>query len=145
MAKMILVAMVIPIMTIPLIVEAFLQEAQGVIKAIRVENFMCHKNLYLALNSRVNFITGRNGSGKSAVIAALQLCLGATASETQRGKAIKDLICRDCDGHAYLSVTLQNPKDLVRTGMTYTETQLPSSARLQTQDLLHINYLAMLK
>ena len=71
---------------------------------------MCHKNLYLALNSRVNFITGRNGSGKSAVIAALQLCLGATASETQRGKAIKDLICRDCDGHAYLSVTLQNPK-----------------------------------
>ena len=39
-------------------------KAQGVIEAIRVENFMCHKNLYLALNSRVNFITGRNGSGK---------------------------------------------------------------------------------
>ena len=85
-------------------------EAPGIISRIMCENFMCHESLNLPLNNRVNFITGRNGSGKSAVIAALQLCLGATASETQRGKAIKDLIRRDHGGHAYLNVTLQNPE-----------------------------------
>ena len=38
---------------------------------------------------------GRNGSGKSAIIAALQICLGATAKITKRGGSLKELIRND--------------------------------------------------
>jgi DNA repair exonuclease SbcCD ATPase subunit len=55
----------------------------------------------------VNFICGENGSGKSAVLQALQICLGATARETGRGKNLRELIRTGCD-EARLSVTLWN-------------------------------------
>jgi chromosome segregation ATPase len=32
---------------------------------------MCHANIKIPLHSRINFITGTNGSGKSAFVAAL--------------------------------------------------------------------------
>lgn len=34
----------------------------GIVKKIRLENFMCHNNLEIELGDRVNFITGQNGS-----------------------------------------------------------------------------------
>lgn len=34
----------------------------GIIKRIRLENFMCHDNLQIELGEWVNFITGQNGS-----------------------------------------------------------------------------------
>ena len=40
----------------------------------------------------MNFISGRNGSGKSAVLAALQICLGANANSTHRAKKLSDFI-----------------------------------------------------
>ncbi|CAN0288032.1 unnamed protein product, partial [Phaeothamnion confervicola] len=49
----------------------------GVITQIRAQNFMCHHNLTIDLHRRVNFINGSNGAGKSAILAALQICLGA--------------------------------------------------------------------
>ena len=37
----------------------------GQIKSIYVENFMCHRKFTLKLGKHLNFITGRNGSGKT--------------------------------------------------------------------------------
>lgn len=40
----------------------------------------------------VNFISGTNGSGKSALLNAIQLCLGARATDTGRNAKISDFI-----------------------------------------------------
>ena len=40
----------------------------------------------------LNFITGENGSGKSATLQCLQVCLGARARDTGRSTAAKGLI-----------------------------------------------------
>lgn len=49
---------------------------------------MCHSNLELKFNQMINFITGRNGSGKSAIMAALVVVLGGTATLTGRGSGL---------------------------------------------------------
>lgn len=61
-------------------------------------------------SSHVNFISGTNGSGKSAVLQALQICLGATARETGRGRSLRELIRTGCD-EATLRVTVWNTGD----------------------------------
>eukprot|EP00937_MAST-01D_sp_MAST-1D-sp2_P005072 g5072.t1 len=84
------------------------QHDAGVVTKIGVENFMCHRNFSIELGPNVNFITGKNGSGKSAILAALQMCLGAKAGDTHRGKNVSGLIRRGHDGKAVLRVTLRN-------------------------------------
>ncbi|KAG0605052.1 hypothetical protein M758_9G027800 [Ceratodon purpureus] len=64
----------------------------GIIKRIRVENFMCHDSFSLELDDRVNFITGQNGSGKSAFLTALCVAFGIKAKGTQRASSLKDFI-----------------------------------------------------
>ena len=49
-----------------------------------------------------------NTVGKSAIVAALQLCLGATAKNTDRGSNLGGLIREGSDGPAVMRVTLQN-------------------------------------
>lgn len=71
---------------------AGVQAEAGIIKRIQVENFMCHRKLSVELCRNVNFIHGQNGSGKSAILAAIQICLGAGARRTHRAKNLKDLI-----------------------------------------------------
>ena len=46
--------------------------------------------------------------GKSAVVAAVQLCLGATARNTGRGSNLSGLIREGSDGPAIMRVTLLN-------------------------------------
>lgn len=60
----------------------------GRISRLQMVNFMCHSNLEIKFNPRINFITGRNGSGKSAVMAALVVVLGGTAVNTGRGRGV---------------------------------------------------------
>jgi structural maintenance of chromosomes protein 6 len=81
----------------------------GVIQEVYVENFMCHTSLRIALCRNVNFIHGQNGSGKSAILAAIQICLGAGARRTHRAKNLKELVRKD-EGvfHAKVQVTLLN-------------------------------------
>lgn len=52
----------------------------GVIEEIYVKNFKCHSELHFVLNPYINFVLGRNGSGKSAVMDAITLCLGGRAA-----------------------------------------------------------------
>mmetsp|Transcript_37241 Transcript_37241/g.48150 ORF Transcript_37241/g.48150 Transcript_37241/m.48150 type:complete len:241 (+) Transcript_37241:177-899(+) len=84
----------------------------GIIDRIYCENFMNHKKLDLQFCRNINFIHGQNGSGKSAILAALQICLGARASTTHRGENLAVLIKRNKEGgHTYkakVQVTLLN-------------------------------------
>jgi chromosome segregation ATPase len=83
----------------------------GIIKSVYVENFMCHKKLTVDLCRNVNFIHGQNGSGKSAILAAVQICLGAGARRTHRARNLKDLVRKDASAavtHAKVRVTLWN-------------------------------------
>jgi structural maintenance of chromosomes protein 6 len=64
----------------------------GVILSFECLNFMCHKHLEVKLGPHLNFIIGRNGSGKSAVLTGLTICLGGKVQGTNRGKSLKDLI-----------------------------------------------------
>ena len=52
---------------------------------------MCHDALEVTLNPNVNFIIGRNGSGKSAILTALTVGLGAKANVTNRGASVKSI------------------------------------------------------
>lgn len=45
----------------------------GILIRVSCENFMCHHKLSLDLGPHANFITGKNGSGKSAILVALQV------------------------------------------------------------------------
>ena len=67
----------------------------GIIQEVYVENFMCHRKLSVKLCRNVNFIHGQNGSGKSAILAAIQVCLGAGARRTHRARNLKDLVRKE--------------------------------------------------
>lgn len=68
------------------------EEKNGWIKSIELTDFMCHRHLLVKLGSAINFITGNNGSGKSAILTALTICLGGRASTTQRASTLSSLI-----------------------------------------------------
>ncbi|KAE9010732.1 Structural maintenance of chromosomes protein 6 [Phytophthora fragariae] len=85
-----------------------IETEMGVVEEIYCENFMCHRKLRVALSPHINFITGENGSGKSAIIAAIQICLGASARSTHRGKSVKNLIRHGHEGNALVRITLRN-------------------------------------
>ena len=55
----------------------------------------------------MNLVSGKNGSGKSAIVHALQFCLGATAKQAGRGAALKDFV-RYGSSSCCASVTLWN-------------------------------------
>ncbi|GFR43935.1 hypothetical protein Agub_g5073 [Astrephomene gubernaculifera] len=82
----------------------------GHIARIHLENFMCHKHFELDLGTHVTLVSGQNGSGKSAVMQALQVCLGVTARSTGRGSNLGGFI-RTGATDAKVQVTLWNTGD----------------------------------
>lgn len=68
---------------------------------------MCHEQLTITLGPLINFIIGHNGSGKSAVLTSLTLCLGGKASATNRGQNLKSFIKEGRD-HCNISVKIKN-------------------------------------
>lgn len=64
----------------------------GIIETVTCTNFMCHKFLEISLGPLINFIIGHNGSGKSAVLTAITICLGGKATATNRGQSLKSFI-----------------------------------------------------
>jgi hypothetical protein len=61
----------------------------GKILKMILKNFMCHGNLLVDFNKRVNILVGNNGSGKSAVLTALIIGLGSKAAATNRSSSLK--------------------------------------------------------
>ncbi len=55
----------------------------------------------------MNFISGSNGSGKSASLQALQCCLGVKARDTGRATKAEQFIKTGCS-HAVAAVSLWN-------------------------------------
>jgi AAA15 family ATPase/GTPase len=95
----------------------------GIILKIYVENFMCHRKLTVDLCRNVNFIYGQNGSGKSAILAAIQICLGAGARRTNRARNLKELVRKDAICNcAKIRVTLLNKGDDAYEHDTYGDT-----------------------
>lgn len=82
----------------------------GSIKSITLQNFMSHSNFHLKLNPRINFISGLNGSGKSAIQAAIVVIFGGRASITSRGSSLKSFIKYGCSSTT-ISITIANDGD----------------------------------
>jgi structural maintenance of chromosomes protein 6 len=55
----------------------------------------------------MNFVIGRNGSGKSAALTALTVCLGGKANTTNRGTSLKSFI-REGKDQAWVKVKIKN-------------------------------------
>ena len=70
-------------------------------------NFMCHAKFDYHPKEQINFITGVNGSGKSAVMSALIFGLGGGSKITNRGSANKNLI-RTNESQATVEISLYN-------------------------------------
>ncbi|XP_063955858.1 structural maintenance of chromosomes protein 6-like [Lytechinus pictus] len=64
----------------------------GIIEKITVKNFICHGRLECSFGPNVNFVVGRNGSGKSAILTAIVVGLGGKAIVTSRGNSVKNFI-----------------------------------------------------
>ncbi|KHJ42837.1 RecF/RecN/SMC protein [Trichuris suis] len=79
----------------------------GYIKAVTLRNFMCHEELSLTFTDKLNFVIGRNGSGKSAVLCAIILGLGGKACFANRAHLAADYI-RYGHNSADIVVTLCN-------------------------------------
>ncbi|KAK4236944.1 P-loop containing nucleoside triphosphate hydrolase protein [Achaetomium macrosporum] len=79
----------------------------GIIESVTCVNFMCHVRLHCELGPLLNFIVGENGSGKSAILTAITLCLGGKASSTNRGGSLKSFVKEGCD-RAILAVKIKN-------------------------------------
>ncbi|TIA56811.1 DNA repair protein [Aureobasidium pullulans] len=84
---------------------------QGIIEAVYMENFMCHSKLRIQLGPLINFIIGHNGSGKSAILTALTICLGVKAAQTNRGGSLKNFI-KSGEENAYVAVKIKNQGDM---------------------------------
>lgn len=82
----------------------------GILLSIHCVNFMCHSSLNIELGPLLNFIVGENGSGKSAVLTAITLCLGGKASSTNRGGSLKAFI-KEGQHEARLIVKIKNEGD----------------------------------
>ena len=76
----------------------------GYIRKLTLRNFMNHDHFELELGPQMNFIVGRNGSGKSAVLTGLLVGLGAKAMDTNRGLSVRSLIK---DGRSTASVVVE--------------------------------------
>uniref|UniRef100_A0A6T6BUD9 RecF/RecN/SMC N-terminal domain-containing protein n=1 Tax=Compsopogon caeruleus TaxID=31354 RepID=A0A6T6BUD9_9RHOD len=79
----------------------------GILESIRVENFMCHRLFEFKFGPNVNIVNGNNGSGKSAIVAALQLGLGASAKQTERGRSTSDCIMHG-ESYAMIQIRIRN-------------------------------------
>ncbi|KAJ5966006.1 hypothetical protein N7481_012720 [Penicillium waksmanii] len=83
---------------------------QGILEMVECYNFMCHDHFSVELGPLINFIVGKNGSGKSAILTAITLCLGGKASATQRGGNLKSFIKQGKE-NATIIVHLKNQKE----------------------------------
>ncbi|TFY72836.1 hypothetical protein EVG20_g177 [Dentipellis fragilis] len=82
----------------------------GIIEAIEMHQFMCHKYLTFKMGPQINFIIGHNGSGKSAVLSAITVALGGKATSTGRGSGLKSFI-REGQAASEVSIQLKNQGD----------------------------------
>jgi len=74
------------------------------IKRIILNNFMTHKFAEIRPSSRINFVLGHNGTGKSSIVCAICLCLGGEPSDMDRSQDLQGYIMH---GATMASVTIE--------------------------------------
>lgn len=79
----------------------------GKVLRMVLKNFMCHRHLAVEFNKRANLLVGKNGSGKSAILAAMTVGLGCSAGQTNRCSSLKDLI-KHGESQAVVEIHLEN-------------------------------------
>jgi len=79
----------------------------GHLKSIELVDFMNHHHMKMDFSPHVTFISGTNGSGKSATLQALQCALGVDARKTGRATSQKGFI-RTGAHEAIIKVTIWN-------------------------------------
>lgn len=90
----------------------------GAFVRVTMHNFMCHANAKVDLGPRINYITGENGSGKSAILTALAVALGAKMKSIGRSstKSAKGMI-KTGSSYARVVVVISNDgEDAFKTG-----------------------------
>eukprot|EP00002_Diphylleia_rotans_P023062 TRINITY_DN4531_c0_g1_i7.p1 TRINITY_DN4531_c0_g1~~TRINITY_DN4531_c0_g1_i7.p1 ORF type:complete len:838 (-),score=175.60 TRINITY_DN4531_c0_g1_i7:938-3451(-) len=76
--------------------KAVRQRYSGAIISLTLKNFMCHEYKEFRFHENINIITGRNGSGKSAIVAGIIICLGGRALITKRAAELQGLAKDGC-------------------------------------------------
>jgi len=79
----------------------------GMIMEVKMTNFMCHQTFTFNPNQKLTFLSGENGSGKSAVLTAIVFALGGNARVASRGNTNKAFI-RTNQSSAKVEVRLTN-------------------------------------
>ncbi len=79
----------------------------GHVKKIELVDFMCHDHMTMEFAPHVTFISGKNGSGKSASLQALQCSLGVKATKHGKNASLSKLIRTGMD-EAVVRVTIWN-------------------------------------
>jgi len=79
----------------------------GMIMEVKMTNFMCHQTFTFNPNQKLTFLSGENGSGKSAVLTAIVFALGGNARVASRGNTNKAFI-RTNQNSAKVEVRLTN-------------------------------------
>eukprot|EP00178_Gracilaria_changii_P016629 TRINITY_DN47898_c0_g1_i1.p1 TRINITY_DN47898_c0_g1~~TRINITY_DN47898_c0_g1_i1.p1 ORF type:complete len:1220 (+),score=226.84 TRINITY_DN47898_c0_g1_i1:253-3912(+) len=90
----------------------------GILHSIEMYRFMCHSRFKISFGPNVNIINGENGSGKSAIVAALQVGLHGNARDTERGSKIQDLI-QHTKNDAVVLINILNCKSEKKYDMSY--------------------------
>eukprot|EP00041_Stephanoeca_diplocostata_P025653 m.677107 g.677107 ORF g.677107 m.677107 type:complete len:1104 (-) comp22793_c0_seq11:2588-5899(-) len=62
-------------------------QCAGVLKSVFLERFMSHRHLHMELGKHVTFITGKNGTGKSAILTSIIVGLGGKVASTGKEKS----------------------------------------------------------
>ena len=87
----------------------YIDTPSGSLVCIRVNNLMIRGAAAVHMSPRLNFITGRNGTGKSRIVAAVQLALGSSSKDTGRSANLNEFICHERGvDEATVEVTLYN-------------------------------------
>ena len=79
----------------------------GHVKSIELVDFMCHDHMTMDFAPHCTFISGKNGSGKSASLQALQCSLGVKATKHGKNASLSKLI-RTGQEEAIINVTIWN-------------------------------------
>ncbi|KAJ3246961.1 Structural maintenance of chromosomes protein 6 [Chytriomyces hyalinus] len=79
----------------------------GKLASISLYQFMCHQHLEVDFEPRINFVIGHNGSGKSAILTGIMVCLGGKANVTERASSIKSLVMEG-KNVASVSISIHN-------------------------------------
>lgn len=81
----------------------------GIIRQIVLQNFQCHDHTKIEFNGRTTFISGQNGSGKSAILTALVLGLGGGLARLMgRGRTAARTYVQTGKPSALISIKLSN-------------------------------------